>query len=134
MGNFFPCCLTSNFHMTTGSGDTAHGGLSNSKTKEMGFTYFKCKYEEPKPWNPFIKVGVQDLFIHLFIWGYYQLSHLRPCPGSNRSLRGGRQECYHSATVAVGVQESEFYNRLCYFYVIKGQSWGFTSHSTASFF
>ena len=30
----------------------------------------------------------------------YQLSHLRPCRGSNPGLRGGRQECYHSATVA----------------------------------
>ena len=30
----------------------------------------------------------------------YQLSHLRPCWGSNPGLRGGRQECYHSATVA----------------------------------
>ena len=30
----------------------------------------------------------------------YQLSHLRPCRGSNPGLRGGRRECYHSATVA----------------------------------
>ena len=30
----------------------------------------------------------------------YQLSHLRPCRGSHPSLRGGRRECYHSATVA----------------------------------
>ena len=30
----------------------------------------------------------------------YQLSHLRPCWGSNPGLRGGRRECYHSATVA----------------------------------
>ena len=30
----------------------------------------------------------------------YLLSHLRPCRESNPSLRGGRQECYHSATVA----------------------------------
>ena len=30
----------------------------------------------------------------------YQLSHLRPCRGSNPGFRGGRQECYHSATVA----------------------------------
>ena len=30
----------------------------------------------------------------------YQLSHLRPSRGSNPSLRGGRRECYHSATVA----------------------------------
>ena len=29
----------------------------------------------------------------------YQLSHLRPCRGSNPGLRGGRRECYHSATV-----------------------------------
>ena len=31
----------------------------------------------------------------------YQLSHLRPCRGSNPGLRGGRRECYHSATVAL---------------------------------
>ena len=30
----------------------------------------------------------------------YQLSHLRPSRGSNLGLRGGRRECYHSATVA----------------------------------
>ena len=30
----------------------------------------------------------------------YQLSHLRPCRGSNPGLRGGRRECYYSATVA----------------------------------
>ena len=28
----------------------------------------------------------------------YQLSHLRPCQESNPGLRGGRRECYHSAT------------------------------------
>ena len=31
----------------------------------------------------------------------YQLFHLRPCRESNPSLRGGRRECYHSATVAL---------------------------------
>ena len=30
----------------------------------------------------------------------YPLSHLRPCPEPNPGLRGGRRECYHSATVA----------------------------------
>ena len=30
----------------------------------------------------------------------YHLSHLRPCQESNPGLRGGRQECYHSTTVA----------------------------------
>ena len=30
----------------------------------------------------------------------YQLSHLKPCRESNPGLRGGRAECYHSATVA----------------------------------
>ena len=30
----------------------------------------------------------------------YQLSHLRPCWGSNPGLRGGRRECYHFVTVA----------------------------------
>ena len=34
----------------------------------------------------------------------YHLSHLRPCRESNPGLRGGRQECYHSATVAPEVQ------------------------------
>ena len=29
----------------------------------------------------------------------YQLSHLRLCRESNPGLRGGRRECYHSATV-----------------------------------
>ena len=31
----------------------------------------------------------------------YQLSHLTPCRELNPSLRGGRRECYHSATVAL---------------------------------
>ena len=35
----------------------------------------------------------------------YQLSHLRPCRGSNPGLRGGRRECYHSATVAPKIKE-----------------------------
>ena len=30
----------------------------------------------------------------------YQLSHLRTCRELNPGLRGGRRECYHSATVA----------------------------------
>ena len=30
----------------------------------------------------------------------YQLSHFRPCREPNPGLRGGRRECYHSATVA----------------------------------
>ena len=30
----------------------------------------------------------------------YQLSHLKPCREPNPGLRSGRQECYHSATVA----------------------------------
>ena len=30
----------------------------------------------------------------------YQLSHLRLCREPNPGLRGGRRECYHSATVA----------------------------------
>ena len=39
----------------------------------------------------------------------YQLSHLRPCQESNPSLRGGRQECYHSATVAPCYSSEEFH-------------------------
>ena len=35
----------------------------------------------------------------------YQLSHLRPCWGTNPGLRGGRRECYHSAPVAPGILE-----------------------------
>ena len=30
----------------------------------------------------------------------YQLSHLRPCRELNPGIRGGKRECYHSATVA----------------------------------
>ena len=30
----------------------------------------------------------------------YQVSHLRPCWELNPGLRGGRRECYHSATIA----------------------------------
>ena len=38
----------------------------------------------------------------------YQLSHLRPCQESNPGLRGGRRECYHSATmVPFWLQEAE---------------------------
>ena len=52
------------------------------------------------------------LFIYLFgvlhrfqhctghITTNYQLSHLRPCREPNPGLSGGRQECYHSATMA----------------------------------
>ena len=36
----------------------------------------------------------------------YQLSHLRPCQESNPGLRGGRRECYNSASVAPGTLES----------------------------
>ena len=38
----------------------------------------------------------------------YQLSHLRPRRESNPGLRGGRRECYHSATVAPLVKEDDF--------------------------
>ena len=43
----------------------------------------------------------------------YQLSHLRPSQGSNPALRGGRRECYHSATVAPSFCYKEV-NKLCY--------------------
>ena len=36
----------------------------------------------------------------------YQLSHLRPCRESNPGLRGGRRECYHSAT-GEAIEKSE---------------------------
>ena len=35
----------------------------------------------------------------------YQLSHMSPCRESNSGLRGGRRECYHSATVAPKEEE-----------------------------
>ena len=35
----------------------------------------------------------------------YQLSHLRPWRGSNPGRRGGRLECYNSATVAPCIQK-----------------------------
>ena len=37
-----------------------------------------------------------------------QLSHLRPCRESNPGLRGGRRECYHSATMAPTVGNSNW--------------------------
>ena len=43
---------------------------------------------------------VMVLYCKLPMASNYQLSHLRPCWGSNPGLRGGRRECYHSATVA----------------------------------
>ena len=39
----------------------------------------------------------------------YQLSHLRLCRESNPSIRGGRRECYHSATVAPTKQNYNAY-------------------------
>ena len=39
----------------------------------------------------------------------YQLSHLRPCREPNPDLRGGRRECYHSATVAPEFMFIEYY-------------------------
>ena len=45
----------------------------------------------------------------------YQLSHLRPWRGSNPGCRGGRRECYHSATVApptIGNQLPTFPHRV----------------------
>ena len=38
----------------------------------------------------------------------YQLSHLRPCREPNPGLRGGRRECYHSATVAPTAPYTQF--------------------------
>ena len=40
----------------------------------------------------------------------YQLSHFRPSRGSNPGLRGGRRECYHSATVAPIVDIGKAYD------------------------
>ena len=44
----------------------------------------------------------------------YQLSHLRPCRESNPGLRGGRRECYHSATVAPQISLSSTIVHLLY--------------------
>ena len=44
----------------------------------------------------------------------YQLSHLRLCREPNPDLRGGRRECYHSATVApfsFGISLTQVINR-----------------------
>ena len=39
----------------------------------------------------------------------YQLSHLRPWRGSNPGRRGGRRECYHSATMAPDKHKWDIY-------------------------
>ena len=38
----------------------------------------------------------------------YQLSHLRPYRESNPGLRGGRQECYHSPTVTMAYEGTNY--------------------------
>ena len=43
----------------------------------------------------------------------YQLSHLLPWRGSNPGRRGGRRECYHSATVAPFIAV-EYYKKMCW--------------------
>ena len=60
----------------------------------------------------------------------YQLSHLRPCQEVNPGFRGGRQECYHSATVAPRVclnAEIKCYNNPDYIKIKKeaflAQNW-----------
>ena len=45
-------------------------------------------------WSRFCTVNCQPTASN------YQLSQLRPCGELNPGLRGGRQECYHTATVA----------------------------------
>ena len=40
----------------------------------------------------------------------YQLSHLRPCRESNPGLRGGRRECYHSATLPPFIYKQDYTN------------------------
>ena len=45
----------------------------------------------------------------------YQLSHLRPCREPNPGLRGGKRECYHSATVA---PHYNLITCLCYLFCI----------------
>ena len=53
----------------------------------------------------------------------YQLSHLRPCRESNPGLRGGRRECYHSATVApVPIKYAYSFNNNLQCAVINAQS------------
>ena len=38
----------------------------------------------------------------------YQLSHLRPYRESNPGLRGGRRECYHSPTVTMAYEGTNY--------------------------
>ena len=51
----------------------------------------------------------------------YLLSYLRPCRGSNPGLRGGRRECYHSATVAPPMKVRQNSQMFCQFYIIRDQ-------------
>ena len=64
-------------HITTGSWK----GRGTSTYSSLGFCTVNC---QPTASN-------------------YQLSHLRPCRESNPGLRGGRRECYHSATMAPAI-------------------------------
>ena len=59
---------------------------------------------------------IRDLYCKLPTNGkHYQLSHLRPCREANPGLRGGRRECYHSATVApiCSVKTSYINKKVC---------------------
>ena len=52
----------------------------------------------------------------------YQLSHLRPCQGSNPGLRGGRRECYHPATMApLKHVEDRYIYIYIYIYILRGR-------------
>ena len=56
----------------------------------------------------------------------YQLSHLRLCRELNPSLRGGRRECYHSATVApysIFSNKSKYPVVYCIVFYIMPNSW-----------
>ena len=72
----------------------------NTKTKEgarnKGNSYFLRV-----PWNKGGLVNTGPVTVNCRpTASNYQLSHLRPCREPNAGLRGGRRECYHSATVA----------------------------------
>ena len=49
----------------------------------------------------------------------YQLSHLRLCRESNSGIRGGRRECYHSATVVPLKRGLDFSHPACLYFCLQ---------------
>ena len=54
----------------------------------------------------------------------YQVSHLRSGWDSNSDLRGGRRECYHSATVAPYILCKSYFVNQSYLAIILIAYWG----------